>query len=104
MCHLGVGRDALKSLSQLVLDLIQDRPCVLDIPGRPDHPAVIPQIALQLAPDGRDNVSHEGGPPARIERLGRLHEPQVRDLPEVGTFPRAAGETGREHLREIQML
>ena len=79
---LGRGRAA--ELARHVLDAVVDLHHALLHPARDVHgPAVVAEVALELAEHGRHRVGRERGLARGIEAIDRLDQAERRDLDEV---------------------
>jgi hypothetical protein len=65
---------------------------LLDPPGHPDRPPLVPEVALQLADDRRGGVGRELEAPVRVEPVDRLQQAQGGDLDQVVERLAAVGE------------
>ena len=77
------GRRA-PELARQVLDRVVDLHHALLHPARDVHgPAVVAEVALELAEHGRHRVGGERGLARGVEAVDRLDQPEGRDLHEV---------------------
>ncbi len=81
--HLLGPRHALRPAGQFRLGRVHQQVPLLQAAGDPDPPAVVPEVALQLAQDGRGGIAAERHPPPRVVRVDRLDQAVAGDLDEV---------------------
>ncbi|WFE39823.1 hypothetical protein [Micromonospora sp. WMMD998] len=96
--HLvGPGR-ALRAAGQFGLGGMHQQVALLQAPGHPDVPTVVPEVALQLAEDGRGGVADERHPAPGVVPVDRLDQAVAGHLHEVVEGFAAVGEpAGQAH-------
>src|SRR5207237_530444 len=80
---LGDGGGAAQLLRQVVDHRPHPQVQLLHPAGNPHGPALVAEVALQLTDDRRGGERRELQPPARIEPLDGLQQPEEGDLDEV---------------------
>ena len=94
---------ASSSLSGLELDRE-----LLQVARHAHRPALVAEVALELAEDGRDGEARERGLAARVEAVDRLQQPERGDLDQVverlAAALVAAGELARERQEALHEL
>ena len=75
---------------------------LLQVARDPHGPALVAEVALELAEDGRDGEARERDGAARVEAVDRLDQAQRRDLDEVLQRLPGAGIAACELARERQ--
>nr|WP_255292614.1 hypothetical protein [Micromonospora sp. WMMA1996] len=76
-------RHALRPAGQFGLGRVHQQVPLLQAAGDPDPPAVVPEVALQLAQDGRGGIARERHPAPRVVRVDRLDQAVAGNLDEV---------------------
>ena len=82
-CQLGDGRGTAQLHGELLDHPVQTDVQVLKGPRHLDRPALVAEVALDLAQDGRGGIRGELHPSAEIEAIDGLDEPDGADLDEV---------------------
>ncbi len=77
---------------------------ILQVAGRPDHPAPVPQVSLKFTRDGGRGVGSEAGSAARVEAPRRLDQTKVGNLVQVRPIPPSGPEARRQRLGQIQVF
>ena len=80
MRHLGDGRGPPVALRQLVDGLLGADVQVVHPPRRPNPPAPVTKVALQLAEDRRGGERRQLGASGQVEPLDRFKEADQRNL------------------------
>ncbi|MDG4801427.1 hypothetical protein [Micromonospora sp. WMMD980] len=103
--HLvGPGR-TLRAAGQFGLGGVHQQVALLQAPGHPDVPTVVPEVALQLAEDGRGGVADERHPAPRVVPVDRLDQAVAGHLHEVVEWFAAVGEAaGQAHSQRSMDL
>ena len=95
----GVGRTA-ELARHLVADAVDLDRELLQVARHAHRPALVAEVALELAEDRRDRERRERGLARRVEAVDRLEQPERGDLDQVvELLPAAlvaAGELARE--------
>src|SRR5215218_5014916 len=80
---LGDGGGAPDLLGQLGHHLVQPQVQLLEPPGHPHRPALVAEVALELADDGRGGVGRELHLPLQVEAVDGLQQPDGAHLDQV---------------------
>ena len=81
--HRRDGRRTPQLLRELPDEVTELQVQLLQTAGDPDRPALVAEVALQLADDGRCGVGGELDLTVRVEPVDRLHQADRSDLHEI---------------------
>ena len=95
-------RRAAELARELLGDAVDADRHLLQVARDADGPALVAEVALELAEDGGHRERGEGGRPVRLEPVDRLQQAQRGDLDEVVERLAAALVAPRELARERQ--
>ena len=99
MCRqVGDGGGAAELLGQLVAAGVDLQPQLLQPARYPHAPALVAEVPLQLAEDGRQRVRAEVGRQVRVEPVHGLEQAHGRDLGQVGLRLAQRGEPAGQPL------
>ena len=99
---LGGRRGAAQLARELLAERLELDGQLLQVARDAHRPALVAEVTLELAEDGRDGEARERGLAARVEAVDRLQQAERRDLDEVVERLAAALVAARELARERQ--
>src|SRR3954452_23681541 len=97
--ELADGGGAPELCGQRFGGRVEAQRALLDVAGNPNRPAVVAEVAFELAEDGGDGEAGEGGSARCVEALDRLQQPErgyLVQVVEIGSSAIAAGEVTGE--------
>ena len=100
---LGHGGGALELLGELTDHRAQAEIQLLEPPGHPYRPALVPEMALELSDDGRGGVGGELHLAVRVEPVDGLDQPDGAHLDKVVQRLPPAGEAPGQVLHQSQV-